>query len=281
MSLYVARKLELDELKGIAEVAPPRLPPRVPLQQPNPHRKTTNDNQVERESHRMDEQENHVSYNYFSNSAKDRQQLVQHNQKQHTSQHGPDHNPCCDNYKQILEKLEMLCRWRDDFVTKKIPTERRTGCLLCDSGNLRNCNFCDYHDSVLKGRDRFEESFTDSDQESLLQYNITERRELLTTSNRSQKMIAQSLSGMPTPQGVVVQRQRHEPVKENPMTAPRNSSFINFDDIPLPTQRSPLEAPQQRKDVQSSPVVERIPDCRRRLNEMKKVEWKWDVSWLW
>lgn len=211
-----------------------------------------------------------MSYNYFSNSAKDRQQLVQHIQKKSTSKQGPEHNPCCDNYKQILEKLELLCRWRDDLVAKKMPTERRSGCLLCDSGNLRNCNFCDYHDSVLKGRaDRSEEFFTEeSDQESLLQYNITEKREL-TTSNRPLKMIAHPLSEMPTPQGVVVQRQRHEPIKEMPMTDPRNSSFINFDDIPLPTQRSSLEARQD---------VERIPDCRRRLNEMKKVEWKWDVS---
>lgn len=194
-----------------------------------------------------------------------------------------DHKQCCESYKLILDKLETLCRWRDDFVAQKRNT-RASGCVLCDSGSLKMCNFCDYHEEVIKERDeRFEEvdeDSTDSEEE----YRRYRKTRKALPRNKQYKMIANAkLVDMLTPQVAIRERKRAEDDKEEefhtePIRDFRNNSFINFDDIPLPTQRRSIEPVVARRSEVFTPEDSEMPESRRRLNEMKKVEWKWDVS---
>lgn len=255
------------------------------------HRKTASDAEGDHHSEKgakEEENEKRFSYNYFSTSARDSRQVVQ--PVAAAPNHPPEHKHCCENYKQILEKLETLCRWRDDFVAKKrqTTTEKKSshGCVLCESGSLKNCNFCDYHETVVvKGRERFEDSFTDSDTDSM---KFNPRKEL---PSKPFRMVSNSLTDQPTPK---VPTHSHEIDDEDEMdnksmtTVPvketRNASFLNFDDIPLPTQRRATVDPQPmylngrtRVPAEEDKVPE-LTSSRWRLNEMKKVEWKWDVS---
>lgn len=170
--------------------------------------------------------------------------------------HKPESKQCCEHYKQILEKLENLCKWRDEFMASKKTMD---GCILCDSGQLRNCNFCDYHRTMLKAPERYEDSITtDSDTDSIK------------FDPRLNRMIDNPLADLQTPQ---------VPLKSK--REPRNSSFMNFDEIPLPTQRniknvSPGVASKGRTR-QAVFEGSEMSSSRLRLNEMKKVEWKWNV----
>lgn len=259
--------------------------------------------------HEDTDKENLFSYNYFSNSARDSRQVANQQQQLKTVQatNTTDHKPCCENYKQILAKLETLCRWRDDFVqAKRIKPNKNAnmnnsnGCVLCDSGNLKMCNFCDYHGTIVQGRgrqrrdDRFDDSWTDSDDDSM-RFCDDARKPLPSTSQY--KMISNTLVDMPTPQ-VHVRSQEAEREEEGeqwiksykpppppapPAQEPRNNSFINFDDIPLPTQRRSMEnAVETRRSHGAADDEDQLvmSSSRLRLNEMKKVEWKWDVSML-
>lgn len=204
--------------------------------------------------------ERKLSYNYFSNSARDagaRELIVQKTDAPPTTTGAVNVNPkpCCEHYKLILEKLETLCRWRDDFVAKK------KGCLLCDSGNLKNCNFCDYHEKVIKAKGalEYDDSFSDSDTESMQISSVSIRK----PAKKSYQMI---MADKTTPQVVSREDERKE----------KRSSFINFDEIPLPAPRGPPpEAQSTRNKAEDDIWTSR---SKLRLNEMKKVEWKWNVG---
>lgn len=206
-----------------------------------------------------------LSYTYFSNSAKDTRQVAVANNNQSSRN-------CCDTYKEILDKLETLCRWRDEFVAKKKQMSR-AGCVLCERGTLKSCNFCEYHDSMVKGGGpRFEDSLTDSDTD--LQRELPERRPY------------KALEDRPTPQVTAEAVSRYQKKEDQRQDIPlskisvtqRDSSFINFDDIPLPTQRKSMDQVTAGSTRIAAEGWQDNPSSRTRLNEMKKVEWKWDVS---
>lgn len=224
--------------------------------------------------------ERKLSYNYFSNSARDsgpRDLVV----RTGTTDGSPpqavvdpnNHKPCCEHYKLILDKLETLCRWRDDFVAKK------KGCLLCDSGNLKNCNFCDYHGAIVQGNDALEyDDSSDSEAESMKFSSVSIRK----PGKKGFKMIRESLADKPTPQLVVYSQKDHgerKGLEKRPETNEKRNSFINFDDIPLPAPRGAALPPTQ---LTKTRVEEDVWTSRSklRLNEMKRVEWKWNVSWI-
>lgn len=217
------------------------------------------------------------SHDICTNSARDHPPGPSREMLRHPPPPQSNHKPCCDNYKLILDKLETLCRWRDDFVKKK--NNRRNGCLLCDSGNLKNCNFCDYHETIIRDVDRFEESITDSESDLGVSTGRKHPRNNL-------RMITDSFADRPTPNAVPYKpagrtRDVEEEEKENSFeTVQREetrNSFMNFDDIPLPAQRKRGELFERKRPVEESESI--MTSSRMRLNEMKKVEWKWDVSW--
>lgn len=265
MFSFIYRKIELEELES--HPLPVENPPQMQVIRTERHqyRKRVDS---ESDSQNSFDKEKETSYNYFTNSAREATKAM-------IQPPAPEPKHCCENYKLILDKLESLCRWRDEFVNGKKGKRIGNGCLLCDSGSLKNCNFCDYHETIIKDKDPLESSSTDSERDEFARKEKMRRNPGKT--KKSYKMITDSLADKPTPQ-VYIHRSSEEfhqeisPKKDSP-TEKRNS-FINFDDIPLPAQRK--TEPIRHTVV---PIEEPVmTSSRRRLEEMKRVEWKWDVS---